>query len=64
LILSLEGRLGEREIFSVAALAPVVAPFVMSSGNVTLHPFNSGAAAMLRACPERVERETSLDISD
>src|SRR6202043_525361 len=40
---------------------------VMSSGNVTLHPFNSGATAMLRACPERaerVERETSLDISE
>jgi len=39
----------------------------MSSGNVTLHPFASGPAAMLRACPERaerVERETSLDISD
>jgi hypothetical protein len=38
----------------------------MSSGNVTLHPFISGAAAILRACPERaqrVERETSLDIS-
>src|SRR5205085_9065291 len=38
----------------------------MSSGNVTLHPFNSGAAAILQACPERaqrVERETSLDIS-
>jgi hypothetical protein len=38
----------------------------MSSGNVTLHPFNSGATAILRACPERaqrVERETSLDIS-
>jgi D-amino-acid oxidase len=40
---------------------------VMSSGNVTLHPFNSGAAATLRACPkraQRVERETSLTISD
>ena len=40
---------------------------VMSSGNVTLHPFNSGAAAILRACPERakrVERKTSLDISE
>ena len=39
----------------------------MSSGNVTLHPFNSGAAAILRACPERaerVERKTSLDISE
>jgi hypothetical protein len=38
----------------------------MSSGNVTLHPFNSGAAAIMRACPERaqrVERETSLIIS-
>src|SRR5438132_10220930 len=37
------------------------------SGNVTLHPFNSGAAATLRACPERaqrVERETSLDVSE
>jgi len=33
---------------------------------VTLHPFNSGAAAILRACPERaqrVEREDSLNIS-
>ncbi len=42
-------------------------PYVMSSGNVTLHPFNSGAAAILRACPERaqrVERETSLNISE
>jgi hypothetical protein len=42
------------------------AALVMSSGNVTLHPFNSGAAAILRACPERaqrVERETSLNIS-
>jgi D-amino-acid oxidase len=42
------------------------ASIVMSSGNVTLHPFNSGAAATLRACPERaqrVERETSLNIS-
>ena len=29
--------------------------FVMSSGNVTLHPFYSGAAAMVRACPERAE---------
>jgi hypothetical protein len=41
-------------------------PFVMSSGNVTLHPLNSGVAAILRACPERaqrVERETSLNIS-
>jgi len=28
---------------------------VMSSGNVTLHPFNSGAAAILRACPERAQ---------
>jgi hypothetical protein len=40
--------------------------FAMSSGNVTLHPFNSGVAAILRACPERakqVERETSLNIS-
>jgi putative endonuclease len=39
----------------------------MSSGNVTLHPINSGAAAILRACPERaqrVEREESLDISE
>jgi len=39
----------------------------MSSGNVTLHPFNSGVAAILRACPERaqrVERETSLAISE
>jgi hypothetical protein len=38
----------------------------MLSGNVTLHPFNSGAAAMLRACPERAQRvewETSLTIS-
>ena len=46
---------------SVAPAAPV-----MSSGNVTLHPLNSGAAAILRACPERaqrVERETSLNIS-
>jgi len=43
------------------------ASIVMSSGNVTLHPFNSGAAATLRACPERaqrVERETSLTISE
>jgi hypothetical protein len=34
----------------------------MSSGNVRLHPFNSGAAAIVRACPEReqrVEWETS-----
>jgi hypothetical protein len=40
--------------------------FGMSSGNVTLHPFNSGAAAILKACPERaqrVEREKSLTIS-
>jgi hypothetical protein len=39
----------------------------MSSGNVTLHPLNSGAAAILKACPERaqrVERETPLTISD
>jgi 23S rRNA (cytosine1962-C5)-methyltransferase len=39
---------------------------VMSSGNVTSHPFHSGAAATWRACPERaqrVERETSLPIS-
>src|SRR5947209_1841131 len=39
---------------------------VMSSGNVTLHPVNSGEAAKVRACPEqakRVERETSLTIS-
>jgi hypothetical protein len=39
----------------------------MSSGNVTLHPFISGAAAILEACPERaqqVERETSLNISE
>src|SRR5207248_6798351 len=39
---------------------------VMSSGNVTLHPFRSGAAAILRACPERAKRvewETSLDVS-
>jgi hypothetical protein len=39
----------------------------MSSGNVTLHPFNSGAVAILKACPERaqrVERETSLAVSD
>src|SRR5882724_864322 len=28
---------------------------VMSSGNVTLHPFNSGAAAILSACPERAQ---------
>jgi len=36
---------------------------VMSSGNVRLHPFNSGAAVILKACPERVKRvewETSL----
>src|SRR5437588_12140016 len=26
---------------------------VMSGSNVTLHPFRSGAAAILRACPER-----------
>jgi hypothetical protein len=42
-------------------------PFVMSSGNVTLHPFNRSAAVILKACPERaqrVERETSLDISE
>jgi hypothetical protein len=39
----------------------------MSSSNVTLHPFNSGPAAMLRACPERAKRvewETSLNIFD
>jgi len=39
----------------------------MSSGNVTLHPADSGEAAILRACPERAERvewETSLIISD
>jgi hypothetical protein len=44
----------------------VASDVVMSSGNVTLHPFASGAAAMLRACPERAERvewETSLNIS-
>jgi len=43
-----------------------VPSFVMSSGNVTLHSFNSGGAAILKACPERaqrVERETSLTIS-
>ena len=42
-------------------------PFVMSSGNVTLHPSKGGTAAILRACPERaqrVERETSLTISE
>jgi hypothetical protein len=36
---------------------------VMSSGNVTLHPINSGEAATLKACPERAERvewETSF----
>jgi hypothetical protein len=36
---------------------------VMSTGNVRLHPFYSGAAALMRACPERAERvewETSL----
>jgi hypothetical protein len=41
-------------------------PLVMSSGNVALHPFNSGVAAIVRACPEReqrVEWETSLNIS-
>ena len=39
----------------------------MSSDNVTLHPVKSGEAAKVRACPERaerVERETSLNISD
>jgi hypothetical protein len=39
----------------------------MSSGNLTLHPLISGEAAILKACPERakrVERETSVDISD
>ena len=43
-----------------------VASFVMSSGNVTLHPVKSGGAAKVRACLERAERvewETSLDIS-
>jgi hypothetical protein len=41
--------------------------FVISSGNVTLHPFDSGAAAILKARPEqaeRVERETSLNVSE
>ena len=38
----------------------------MSNSNVTLHPLNSGPAAMLKACPERAQRvewETSLNIS-
>ncbi len=38
----------------------------MSSGNVTLHPVYSGEAALMGACPERVQRvewETSLNIS-
>ena len=38
----------------------------MSSDNVTLHPINSGEAAIVRACPERAERvewETSLGVS-
>jgi len=40
---------------------------VMLSGNVTLRSVHCGEAAILSACPERaqrVERETSLDISD
>jgi len=48
-------RLGRAEVLAV-----------MSSGNVTLHPFNSGVAARLRACPERAQRvewETSQNIS-
>ena len=38
----------------------------MLSGNVTLHPVNSGEAAKVRACPERAQRvkcETSPTIS-
>ena len=39
----------------------------MSSGNVTLHPINSGEAGKLKACPERAKRvewETSLNVSE
>jgi len=35
----------------------------VSSGNVTLHPFNSGAAVILRACPERSAASRTGDIS-
>jgi hypothetical protein len=56
-----------RKIYVDGQIHPAVrVPFsVMSSGNVTLHPFKRDAAAVLRACPERaqrVERETSLTI--
>jgi hypothetical protein len=39
---------------------------VIPSGNVTLHPVNSGEAAIMKACPERAERvewEESLTIN-
>jgi hypothetical protein len=39
------------------------AALVMSSGNVTLHPLNSGAAAILRACSERAAVSRTGDIS-